>query len=49
MNSGVRSGLHLLEYCQRRLMVGTKLKNMTKMKSCLLEVTISFQYLTQLK
>jgi len=49
MNSGVRSGLHLLEYCQRRLMVRTKLKNMTKMKSCLLEVTISFQYLTQLE
>ena len=48
MHSGVRSGLHLLEYCQSWIMVGTELQHMTKVQSCLLEVTIGLQYLTKL-
>ena len=48
MDSGVRCCLHLLEYCQGWLVVGTQLQHVTKMQSSFLEMTVCLQYLTKL-
>ena len=48
MNSGVRSSLHVFEYCKGRFVVGPELEDVPKMKSRLLEVTVGLQDLTQL-
>ena len=48
MNSGVRSSLHVFEYCKGRFVVGPELEDVPQMKSRLLEVTVGFQDLTQL-
>ena len=48
MNSGVRSSLHVFEYCKGRFVVGPELEDVPQMKSRLLEVTVGLQDLTQL-
>ena len=48
MNSGVRSSLHVFEYCKGRFVVGPELEDVPQMKSRLLEVSIGLQDLTQL-
>ena len=48
MNSGVRSSLHVFEYCKGGLVVGPQFEDVPKMKSRLLEVSIGLQDLTQL-
>ena len=48
MNSGVRSSLHVFEYCKGRFVIGPELEDVPQMKSRLLEVTVGLQDLTQL-
>ena len=48
MNSGVRSSLHVFEYCKSRFVVGPQFEDVPQMESRLLEVTIGLQDLTQL-
>ena len=48
MNSGVRSSLHVFEYCKGRFVVGPQFEDVPQMKSSLLEVSIGLQDLTQL-
>ena len=48
MNSGVRSSLHVFEYCKSRFVVGPQFEDVPQMKSRLLEVTVGLQDLTQL-
>ena len=48
MNSGVRSSLHVFEYCKGRFVVGPQFEDVPQMESRLLEVSIGLQDLTQL-
>ena len=48
MNSGVRSSLHVFEYCKGGFVIGPELEDVPQMKSRLLEVTVGLQDLTQL-
>ena len=49
VDAGVRSSLHLLEYCQSWIMVRPQLQHMPEVQSGLLEVPVGFQNFTQLK
>ena len=49
MDGGVWRCLHLLEYCQSRLVVRPELQDVTEVESCFLEMAVCLQYLTKLK
>ena len=49
MDSGVWRRLHLLEYCQGWLVVGTELEDVAQVQGRLLEVTVGLQDLPKLR